>query len=111
MKNEFEDLLSRKEHIINLYDVYNQLLTDKQRDYFESYYYNDMSLSEISELKGVSRNAVFSSLKQIESTLNEYEEKLHLFEKSEFLQSIILKYENSENKEIQNIIKVLKEME
>ena len=111
MKNEIEDLLSRKEHIINLYDVYNQLLTEKQRDYFESYYYNDMSLSEISELNGVSRNAVFSSLKQIENILNEYEEKLHLFKKNEFLQSIILKYENSENEEVKSIIKVLKEME
>ena len=111
MKNEIEDLLSRKEHIISLYDVYKDLLTEKQRDYFESYYYNDMSLSEIAELSSVSRNAVFSSLKQIETILADYEEKINLSKKNEKLQAIILKYENSENVEVQEIIKELKEME
>ena len=111
MKNEIEDLLSRKEHIISLYDVYKELLTEKQRDYFESYYYNDMSLSEIAEISSVSRNAVFSSLKQIETILAEYEEKISLSKKNEKLQAIILKYENSENNEVQEIIKELKEME
>ena len=111
MKNEIEDLLSRKEHIISLYDVYKELLTEKQRDYFESYYYNDMSLSEIAEISSVSRNAVFSSLKQIETILAEYEEKISLSKKNEKLQTIIAKYENSENIEVQEIIKELKEME
>ena len=111
MKNEIEDLLSRKEHIISLYDVYKDLLTEKQRDYFESYYYNDMSLSEIAELSSVSRNAVFSSLKQIETILADYEEKINLSKKNEKLQAIISKYENSENVEVQEIIKELKEME
>ena len=111
MKNEIVDLLSRKEHIISLYDVYKELLTEKQRDYFESYYYNDMSLSEIAEISSVSRNAVFSSLKQIETVLAEYEEKISLSKKNEKLQAIIAKYENSENNEVQEIIKELKEME
>ena len=111
MKNEFEDLLSRKEHIISLYDVYKDLLTDKQRDYFESYYYDDMSLSEIAEIHSVSRNAVFSSLKQIETILNEYEEKLGLLKKIEKLELIISKYENIGNNEVQEVIKELKEME
>lgn len=111
MKSEFEDLLSKKEYIINLYDVYKDLLTEKQKDYFESYYYNDMSLSEIASEHNVSRNAVFSSLKQIENSLNEYEEKLNLNKKHEMLQEIIFKYENNTNEDILNIIKVLKEME
>ena len=110
MKNT-EDLLSKKEHIIALYDVYNELLTDKQRDYFESYYFNDMSLSEIAEINHVSRNAIFSSLKQIENSLNEYEEKLLLKKKNDILQRLILRYEDNENEEVIKIINELKEME
>ena len=110
MKNT-EDLLSKKEYIISLYDVYNELLTDKQKDYFESYYFNDMSLSEIAELNHVSRNAIFSSLKQIESSLNEYEEKLLLKKKNDILQEIILKNEDNNNEDVKKIINKLKEME
>ena len=81
MKSEFEDLLSKKEHIINLYDVYKDLLTEKQKDYFESYYYNDMSLSEIAEQYEISRQGVHDLLKRCDKILNDYENKLHLVEK------------------------------
>ena len=53
-----------------LYDYYSNLLTDKQRLYFEEYYFNNLSLQEISENYSVSRNAVFNSLKEIEKKLN-----------------------------------------
>ncbi len=71
----------KREALIKLYDIYNQLLTDKQRLYFEEYYYNDLSLSEISENYEISRNAVFDQLNKVEKLLYSYEEKLHLNEK------------------------------
>ena len=71
----------KRNELINLYDIYNSLLTDKQRLYFEEYYYNDLSLSEISENYDISRNAVFDQLNKVEKLLISYEEKLHLKEK------------------------------
>ena len=68
-------------YLINLYDLYGNLLTDKQQTYFEEYYFNNLSLSEMSDLYNVSRSAVSKSLKEIESKLTNYEEKLNIFNK------------------------------
>lgn len=67
-----------------LYDFYGQLLTDKQRDIMEMYYTDDLSLSEISDQIGISRQGVYDTLKRAEATLIEYESKLGLVDK--FLQ-------------------------
>ena len=75
------DILEKKQHYIVLFDCYENLLTDKQRQYFKDYYFEDMSLSEISQEYGVSRNAVFDQLNKIYNSLEQYEEKLGLFEK------------------------------
>ena len=57
----------------DLYDLYKNLLTDKQREYFEDYYFNNLSLSEISENYDISRNAVSKQLSVIRDKLDEYE--------------------------------------
>lgn len=63
-------------YISSLYDVYGELLTDIQKKYFEEYYFNNYSLSEISENYNVTRNAVHKSIKEAEKNLNNFEEKL-----------------------------------
>ena len=68
-------------NLINLYDIYGELLTDKQQTYFEEYYFNNLSLSEMSDLYEVSRSAVSKSLKEIEAKLNNYEDKLKIMDK------------------------------
>ena len=68
-------------YLINLYDLYGNLLTDKQQTYFEEYYFNNLSLSEMSELYNVSRSAVGKALKDIANKLNNYEEKLKIYNK------------------------------
>ncbi len=65
----------------DLYDLYKSLLTDKQQSYFEEYYFNNLSLSEISENYDISRNAVSKQLSVIRDKLDEYEKKLRLYEK------------------------------
>lgn len=66
-----------------LYDCYKELFTDKQRLYFESYYWENYSLSEIAENNDVSRNAVHNQLKLIEEHLIELEDKLKIYSKKE----------------------------
>lgn len=61
-----------------LFDFYGQLLTQKQIEAVDMYYNNDLSLGEISEQLGISRQGVYDTLKRAEKTLFEYEEKLGL---------------------------------
>ncbi|EFO72175.1 helix-turn-helix protein, YlxM/p13 family [Lactobacillus iners SPIN 2503V10-D] len=51
--------LQKNELYSNLYGFYGKLLTKRQQDYFEDYYYSDLSLGEIADNHGVSRQAVF----------------------------------------------------
>ena len=83
---------------INLFDYYYSLLTDKQQTYFEEYYFNNLSLQEISELYGVSRNAISKALKEVCLKLEDYEEKLKLYEKGRKLKKIIDEVDDEELK-------------
>ena len=71
------DLIKREYHIA-LFETYKELLTDKQREYFVLYYFEDLTLSEIALEKEVSRNAVFDQIKKTVSILEDYETKLKL---------------------------------
>ncbi|WP_132242663.1 YlxM family DNA-binding protein [Marinisporobacter balticus] len=64
-----------------LYDFYGQLLTKKQQEVLQLYYGYDLSLGEISEQLGVSRQAIYDTIKRTEKLLFEYEEKLGLMHK------------------------------
>lgn len=64
-----------------LYDLYGSLLTDKQKKYFEDYYFNNLSYSEMAENYKVSRNAVFKQLHITLEKLKEYEGILGLLDK------------------------------
>jgi predicted DNA-binding protein YlxM (UPF0122 family) len=72
------DILDKKIEIMELYDVYQNLLTKKQRDYVEAYYYDDMSITEISEEFEVSRNAVHDQLKRTVSKMKEFEAQMNI---------------------------------
>lgn len=78
--------------LTQLYDIYNQLLTSKQRLYFEMYYFEDFSLTEISNLQNVSRNAVYDSLFKINVTLNRFENILKMHTKQERCNFLYDKY-------------------
>lgn len=86
-------------YLINLYDYYGDLLTEKQQLYFEDYYFNNLSLQEISELYDISRNAVHKQLKDVVDNLNFYEEKLELYSKKLKLKKIIDKIDDEKLKE------------
>lgn len=96
--------MEKRDYLIILYDLYGELLNDKQQQYFEEYYFNNLSLGEISENLNISRNAVHKSLQSIEEKLQFYEEKLKLYKKSKIIYDIIDKESSQEIK------RILKEM-
>ncbi|MCD8007166.1 MAG: DNA-binding protein [Oscillospiraceae bacterium] len=59
-----------------LLDIYGGMLTEKQREMMELYYNDDLSLSEIADNCGISRQGVRDSIKRGEESLNELEEKV-----------------------------------
>ena len=64
-----------------LYDFYGELLTEHQRKVYEDAVYNDMSLAEIAEEYGISRQGVHDLIRRCSRLLEGYEEKLHLVKK------------------------------
>lgn len=65
----------------SLYDLYGELLTPKQQKVFESYYFYNLSLSEIAENLEVSKAAVLDNLEHSKENLIKFENSIHLFEK------------------------------
>ena len=86
-----------------LFDFYGQMLTEKQAEIVEMYYSNDLSLGEISEQQGISRQGVYDTLKRAEKTLYEYEEKLGLVDRflkqKESMKKIVEKLDEILNKD------------
>ena len=98
------DLIERENHIA-LFDTYKELLTLKQQEYFVMYYYEDLTLSEIAEIKNVSRNAVFDQIKKVINILEEYEDKLKILAKSIKIEEFALKLQDDLKEELLSIIK------
>ncbi len=62
--------------MILLYDYYGKMLTEKQQEYIDMRYNQDLSLGEIAEIQGVSRQAVFDNLTRTEALLRRMEENI-----------------------------------
>ena len=84
-----------------LYDFYGRLLTVHQQRIYEDVVFNDLSLSEIAENEGISRQGVSDLIKRCNKSLVSYEEKLGLIKKFDETKSYV--------KEIQRIIKIYQE--
>ena len=74
--------------LIELFELYQGLLTERQRELFSYYYLYDLSLSEISEPEGKTRQNVYESLKKVKEKLLGYEKTLKLRERHLELHSV-----------------------
>ena len=81
-----------------LYDFYGALLTDHQQKIYEAVVYDNMSLGEIAEEAGVSRQAVHDIIKRCDKILGEYEEKLGLIDRFMATKSYLGELESEANK-------------
>lgn len=108
-----ESSLEKKQRVNLLMDCYEELLTDKQRQYLSLYYDEDLSLSEIADDLNVSRNAVYDNLKRAVASLEEYEKKLHLLKKHQQRMDLITRIEEEQGKvnhELNDYLEMLKKI-
>ncbi|QED47515.1 putative DNA-binding protein [Cytobacillus dafuensis] len=110
-------MLEKTTRMNYLYDFYQSLLTPKQRSYMSLYYLDDFSLGEIADEYDVSRQAVYDNIKRTEAMLEEYEEKLLLFQKfqkrSKLISSLkeILNENSEKNMEIFSALAELEKLD
>ena len=94
-----------KIYLNEIYIYYKELFTEKQQMYFEDYYMNDLSLSEIAENYDISRNAVHNQLKIVEEKILYYEETLGLKKKKDEINKLLK--DNVDEKTLDKINEIL----
>lgn len=89
-----------------LFDYYGDALSDKQKEIFDAYYNLDLSLSEIAENMGITRQGVRDFIKRTEQQLLEFEEKLGFSKKCSELKTAAerLKTEDAEVLKLKELI-------
>lgn len=75
-------MLEKVDWMNMLFDFYGVLLTERQKDFMNLYYCQNLSLGEIAAEFNVTRQAVYDTLKRAEQILSQYEEKLGLVKKT-----------------------------
>ncbi|GGD27705.1 putative DNA-binding protein [Pontibacillus salipaludis] len=104
-------MLEKTTRMNYLFDFYQELLTDKQRSYMEYYYLEDYSLGEISETFNVSRQAVYDNIKRTETMLEEYEQKLDLYDRFEKRQRLLKQLKDSVQKGSDDVLEIIETLE
>ena len=98
--------------VSQLYDFYSELLSQKQKQYLNDYFFNDLSLTEISENYEISKQAVSNNIKRTIIELEQFEEKLNLIKLNNerlFLLNEIRKL--TDNEEILDYLEQLSKLE
>lgn len=108
--------MDEKVKVSILCDLYGKLLTEKQYEFLNEYYNNDLSLSEIAENYNITRQAVRDIIKKGEKKLFEYEEKLlfmkRMLNQEKTIQQILSELtkiqKDSSDKKVANILETIK---
>ena len=97
-----------------LYDFYGELLNEHQRQIYEDFVFNDLSLGEIASEEGISRQGVADMIKRCNNKLEAYEKKLHLVKKFVSIRDDIKKiheltsnFEKSQNEQTMTEIELI----
>ncbi len=101
-----------------LYDFYGELLNNHQKEIYEEYVLDNLSLSEIAEEHGISRQGVHDLIKRADKTLNEYERKLGLIRKfinikdkvNKINEISVMMSDGTDKEKAENIISITKEI-
>lgn len=87
-----------------LYDFYGELLTEHQKEVYEDLVYNDLSISEIAESYGISRQGAHDLVKRINNILCNYESKLGLVKRFENIKKQIRNMDNLTDTEKEQLL-------
>lgn len=108
--------MAKNLNISNLLDFYGEILSEKQREAIEFYYNDDLSLSEIAQNQGITKQGVRDIIKRAENQLTFMEEKLNLFNKFQSMTNSLELIVNvasqirdlePENKHIQDLLSII----
>ena len=108
--------MEKKVEVSILWEIYGKLLTEKQYEFIEDYYNNDLSLSEIAENNEITRQAVRDIIKKGEKKLFEYEEKLLFMKRmlnqektiEQVLSELTKIQKTSSDKKVEHILETIK---
>ena len=108
--------MDKKIEISMLWQIYGALLTEKQKEYIDYYYNEDLSLAEIAQNDGITRQGVRDIIKKGEKKLFEYEEKLLFMKKTmnqekqieHILAQLNKIHEDSSDEKVNNILEEVK---
>lgn len=108
--------MDKKIEISMLWQIYGALLTEKQKEYIDYYYNEDLSLAEIAQNDGITRQGVRDIIKKGEKKLFEYEEKLLFMKKTmnqekqieNILEQLNKIHEDSSDEKVNNILEEVK---
>ena len=108
--------MDKKIEISMLWQIYGALLTEKQKEYIDYYYNEDLSLAEIAQNDGITRQGVRDIIKKGEKKLFEYEEKLLFMKRmlnqekkiEQVLSELTKIQKNSSDKQVENILETIK---
>ncbi len=93
-------------HYNKLFDLYGNLLNEREKEIFGLFYEEDLSLQEIADLRFVSKSAIGNAITIINQKLDGFEEKLEFLSKLNAVEAILEKLEDTKLKEkIQNVLK------
>lgn len=102
--------MAKNLYVSALLDVYGSFLGDKQRELTELYYNEDLSLAEIAENEGITRQGVRDSIKRAEAQLALLEEKCRYCEKFSLLKSLNAKARKGDTQSAQKIFDIIDDL-
>ena len=101
-------ILDKFVEIANLFEIYSSLLSEKQKEYLEDHFENDLSLSEIAKNNNVGRQAIYDNIKRGIALLYDYEDKLKFYQiKKNIREELMNLKENYTKEKLEKIIENL----
>ena len=96
--------MKEREYLLTLYEIYKNILTDKEKSYFEYYYFEDYSMQEIADNNNVSKSYVGKYIKSIENKLINFEKELNINDKNNKIRIIIKDLDSDLKNKIEELL-------
>ena len=96
--------MKEREYLLTLYEIYKNILSEKEKSYFEYYYFEDYSMQEIADNNNVSKSYVGKYIKSIENKLNHFENELRINEKNNKIKNIIKSIDEDTKNKIEDLL-------